>query len=152
MSIDPAPIQIEARQTTGSRLASLPAPLVLWAVLAVAVAGTLVAVLSLGSEDLFRYSQSAALGIAAPVLEPNIVEKAIDRVPAPVPKSERTPAVHTVCAPRGSGPLRNPWTCSIVYRSGTTAHYLIEINDDGSFTGLGTGTIRGCCVTLPEYG
>jgi hypothetical protein len=45
--------------------------------------------------------------------------------------------------------LRNPWSCTIRYRSGTRAHYRVIVRPDGSYTGVGTGIIEGCCVKTP---
>jgi hypothetical protein len=143
---------VSGRPSVPALFTTLPSAIVVIAVLVVAVSATVVAVFSLGSEDLFRYAQSSALGLNAPVVTPASMESALARVPAPVAPSKRTPAVLTNCTPRGGGPLRNPWTCVIRYRSGVTAHYLIQINSDGSFNGVGTGTISGCCVKLPDYG
>jgi hypothetical protein len=138
------------RVRLGRRLPKLVAPILIFAVLTVAVAGAAVAVYGLGSEDGFRYTQSGSLSLASGVLTPASVDAALAKVPAPEPVALRTPAVRTDCVPRGGGPLRNPWTCVIRYRSGVLAHYLVAIASDGSYSGIGTGQISGCCVKLPQ--
>lgn len=49
----------------------------------------------------------------------------------------------------GGGALRNPWSCSIVYRSGTRAHHRLTVEPSGRYAGTGTGIISGCCVKAP---
>jgi hypothetical protein len=131
------------------RLSALPSAIVVLLVLGIGAAGAGVSYVTIGSEDLFNYEQSQALGLATPFIVAANVDETLSHVPAPVVPSKRTPAVSTQCQPHGPDPLRNPWTCVIRYRSGVTAHYLIQINSDGSFTGAGTGDVSGCCVKLP---
>ena len=133
-----------------SRLAILPSAILLCSVLLIATAGAAIAFASLGSGDLFRYTQSESLGLPAPILTTSDVDSAVMQIPAPVAANARTQALGARCIARGSGPLRDPWTCMITYRSGVEAHYIIEVNGDGSFTGAGTGLVNGCCVRLPR--
>ena len=77
------------------------------------------------------------------------VEVEMAREPEPVPAARRTPVVQARCEPKGGGTLRNPWVCTVRYRSGTQAHYLVAVQPDGSYSGIGTGIIEGCCVKVP---
>jgi hypothetical protein len=125
------------------------------AVIAVIGAGLFGAVRSFvshDSEDPFVYTQSSALSEAAPVLTPAAVDAAVSAAPEPVAANRRTPSINTDCETRGSGVLRNPWACVISYRSGTIAHYIVIVSNDGSFQGRGTGIITGCCVRIPTVG
>jgi hypothetical protein len=73
----------------------------------------------------------------------------------------RDPGSQATCSPLGSGGLLNPWRCSIAYRSGRQIQYTVTIRADGSYTGSNeivrfrgqrfrdTGTITGCCITVP---
>ncbi len=133
-----------------SRLAILPSAIVLCTVLLIATTGAAIAFVSLGSGDLVRDTQSQSLGMPAPILRTSDVDSAVMHIPAPVAARARTPGLSAQCVARGSGPLRDPWTCMIKYRSGVEAHYIIEVNGDGSFTGAGTGLVNGCCVRLPR--
>jgi hypothetical protein len=136
----------------GRRLTTLSAILALILAGIPAVAAAVIGYGSLGSEAGFQFSQSLALGLSAPALVPASVDKAVARLPEPAAANRRTRAVRVRCMPRGPFPLRNPWTCEVTYRSGTKAHYLIQVNSNGSFSGAGTGLVGGCCVRLPTGG
>jgi hypothetical protein len=45
--------------------------------------------------------------------------------------------------------LRNPWSCTIRYRSGTRAYYRVRVQPNGYYSGTGAGIIDGCCVKTP---
>ena len=129
----------------GMRVAS-----VVWGVLIIGVAGVLVAVASRGSQDAFRSAQSGSLTLAPPgVLSAAGVAAQLARQPEPVAAARRTPVAQVRCQPRGGGTLRNPWECTLRYRSGTQAHYLVQVEPDGSYSGIGTGLINGCCIEVP---
>ncbi len=126
------------------------AALVVWGVLIVGAAGVVVALDSRGNAEVFRSAQSAALTRRPPgVLNAANVAAEIAKQPEPVEAARRTPAVQTRCEPKGSGTLRNPWVCTVRYRSGTQAHYLVQVAPDGSYSGVGTGLISGCCIKVP---
>jgi hypothetical protein len=126
------------------------AALVVWGVLIVGAAAALVALGSRGSEDAFKSVQSASLTLVPPgVLSGARVAAEVARAPEPVPAARRTPVVQVRCEPKGGGTLRNPWVCTLRYRSGTQAHYLVEVQPDGSYSGVGSGFISGCCVKVP---
>jgi hypothetical protein len=103
-----------------------------------------------GGEDLFRIEQSRALGLApAKVLAAVRVEAVVGQAPEPVAPAARTPPARVSCRPGAGGVLRNPWSCTIRYRSGTRAHYRVEVSPNGYYRGIGTGVIDGCCVKTP---
>ncbi len=77
------------------------------------------------------------------------VESVVAQAPEPVLAGRRTPVVRVRCRPGGGGPLRNPWSCNIRYRSGTRAHYRVQVQPNGYYSGTGTGRIDGCCVKTP---
>lgn len=118
--------------------------------LAVGVAAGAIAWRGHGNEGLYRYEQSGALrGTAATVLSAAHVEALVAQAPEPVPAPKRTRPAAVRCRPGTPGTLRNPWSCTIRYRSGTRAHYRVTVQPDGSYTGVGTGIITGCCVKTP---
>lgn len=124
--------------------------LVVSGVLIVGAAGAFVALGSRGSEDAFRSAQSRSLTLAPTgALSGARVAAELARQPEPVEAARRTPAVRVRCEPKGGGTLRNPWSCTILYRSGTQAHYLVQVQPDGSYSGVGTGFINGCCIKAP---
>jgi hypothetical protein len=126
------------------------APIVVWLVALVGVAGGAVAFRGRGSEDLFRLKQSASLALKpATVLSAARVQSVVGEAPEPVAPTRRTPPAQVRCRPGAGGPLRNPWSCTIRYRSGTRAHYRVVVQPDGSYSGAGTGIITGCCVKSP---
>lgn len=125
------------------------AAVVLMAIL-VGVAATAVVVRNRGGEDLFRIRQSRALSLTpAKVLSAARVEAVVALAPEPVPLAKRTHSALVRCRPGGAGVLRNPWTCTIRYLSGTRAHYRVEVQPNGYYRGSGTGVIDGCCVKAP---
>jgi hypothetical protein len=116
----------------------------------VGIAGTAVALHSRGGEDLFRYQQSRSLTLTpATVLSAGRVEAFVAKAPEPVPHAKRTRPALVRCLPGGAGVLRNPWSCTIRYRSGTRAHYRVIVRPGGSYTGVGTGIVEGCCIKTP---
>lgn len=118
------------------------------------VAGTLVAATTRGSEGTFRDEQSRALRLAPSIdLTGAAVQTVVAEAPEPVdPASRRTPPVQVRCLAGGSGPLHNPWSCTVRYRSGTRAYYRVVVQPNGHYTGVGTGVITGCCVKTPMLG
>ena len=123
---------------------------VVWGVLIVGAVAVVVALGSRGNAEEFRSAQARADTLAVPgVLSGTLVAEAVSTAPEPVEAALRTPAVQTRCEPKGGGTLRNPWLCTVRYRSGPGAHYLVEVQPDGSYSGIGTGLISGCCVKVP---
>jgi hypothetical protein len=123
---------------------------VVWGVLIVGIAGVFVAFASRGSEEAFRDAQSRSLTLVPPgTLSAARVAAEVAKQPEPVAAARRTPAVQARCQPKGGGALRDPWACTVRYRSGMQAHYLVQVEPDGSYSGIGTGLINGCCIKVP---
>ncbi len=124
--------------------------LVIWAILLLGAAGAFVAIEGRGSEDAFKSLQSSSLTLVpSGLLSGASVAVEVARAPEPVAAGHRTPAERADCEPKGSGTLRNPWVCTVRYRSGREAHYLVEVQPDGSYSGVGSGFINGCCIKVP---
>lgn len=104
-----------------------------------------------GGADVFRVEQSSALRLkSATELAARSVEAVVAEAPEPVEPAARTPPVEVRCRPGAAdGPLRDPWSCSVRYRSGTEAHYRVQVRPNGYYSGTGTGSIDGCCVRTP---
>jgi hypothetical protein len=123
---------------------------VVWMVVLVGITATAVVLRNRGGEDLFRVEQARSLGLApATVLSAARVEAVVAQAPEPVLPAKRTPAARVRCRPGAAGVLRNPWSCTIRYRSGTRAHYRVQVQPNGYYSGTGTGNIDGCCVKTP---
>jgi hypothetical protein len=123
---------------------------VVWMGILVGIAATAVVLRNRGGADLFRIEQSRSLTQpAATVLSAARVEAVVREAPEPVVVAKRTPPAQVRCRPGGAGVLRDPWSCTIRYRSGTRAHYRVEVEPNGDYRGTGTGIIDGCCVKAP---
>jgi len=123
---------------------------VVCAAILVGIAATAVVLGDRGGGDLFRFEQTRSLASRPiTVLSAADVEAVVRQAPEPVVADRRTSAARVSCRPEGSGPLRNPWSCAIRYKSGTRAHYLVQVQPDGYYSGRGTGAIDGCCVKTP---
>jgi hypothetical protein len=116
----------------------------------VGVAGTFVALRGRGGEEAFKYEQSGSLALK-PSLKLGEAQVAafVATAPEPVIPADRTPPVQANCTPRGGGTLRNPWSCTILYRSGRRVSYRVVVQPNGHYTGVGPGIISGCCVAVP---
>jgi hypothetical protein len=124
--------------------------LIVWGAVLCGVAGTVLALRGRGSEEVFQYAQSRSLALRpVTVLSAAHVAAVVAQAPEPVPVAQRTRPVRVRCRPGASGTLRNPWSCTTLYRSGTRAHYRVVVEPDGRYTGRGTGIITGCCVDTP---
>ena len=124
--------------------------LVVWGVVLLGVAGGAVALRSRGAQEVFEAEQSGALTIRpATVVTAADVAAVVGEAPEPVPAAQRTKPAEVRCLPGASATLRNPWSCTIRYRSGTHAYYRVTVEPDGHYNGVGTGIISGCCVKVP---
>lgn len=123
---------------------------VVWMVILVGIAATVVVLRDKGGAGLFRIEQSRAFALEpTTVLRAAQVETVVAQAPEPVAPAKRTAPAQVRCRPGGAGVLRNPWSCTILYRSGTQAHYRVQVQPDGRYSGTGTGAIEGCCVKAP---
>jgi hypothetical protein len=123
---------------------------VVWMVVLVGIAAAAVVLRNRGGADLFRIEQSRSLTLRpATVLSAARVEAVVGQAPEPVLSAKRTPPAQVRCRSGGAGVLRNPWLCTIRYRSGTSAHYRVQVQPNGYYSGTGTGSIDGCCVKTP---
>lgn len=70
------------------------------------------------------------------VIEPGALSRAVAQTHEPLPGNHGQPARHASCVPGSAiGPLRNPWSCSVLYRSGRTVTYVITVRQSGVFHG-----------------
>jgi hypothetical protein len=117
----------------------------------VGLAGAVVALQGRGGEQALRARQSRSLGMtsAATTLAAGKVQAFVARAPEPVRAGRRTGPVESRCRPGGAGPLRNPWSCQVRYRSGGVARYRVVVRPDGYYRGVGSGIIEGCCIAVP---
>jgi hypothetical protein len=126
------------------------AALVVWGAVLFGATGAVVALRSRGSEEVFLYEQSRSPALtSSPVLSAAHVAAVVAQAPEPVPVARRTRPTQVRCRPGAGGTLRNPWSCTVLYRSGTRAHYRVVVQPDGHYTGEGSGIITGCCVDAP---
>jgi hypothetical protein len=128
------------------------AAVIVWTVLAVGVAGGMLSLHSRGGVELLRAEQSGALGLRSTATPTAAgVEAVVASAPEPVAPAKRTKPAQVRCRPGTGGTLRNPWSCTIRYRSGTRAHYRVVVEPNGYYSGTGTGIIEGCCVVAPTF-
>lgn len=127
-----------------------PATVVIRIAILTGVVGAFIALLAWRGEQQFRSQQSRALELqSATVLLPAAVGQVVLKAPEPVPAARRTAASGVRCHGDGPGPLRNPWSCVIRYRSGRKAYYRLIVQPNGYYKGVGSGIITGCCVKVP---
>jgi hypothetical protein len=122
-----------------------------WMAILVGIAATAVVLRNRGDADLFRIEQSRAFALKpAKIVAAAQVEAVVAQAPEPVQSAAKRTAVAQVrCRPGAAGVLRNPWSCTIRYRSGLHAHYRVQLQPNGYYRGTGTGIIDGCCVKTP---
>jgi hypothetical protein len=125
---------------------------VVWGALLFGAAGSVVALGSRGGAEVFQYEQSSRAspveGSAGQVSAAHVAA-VVAQAPEPVIAVKRTPPAQVRCLPGDGAVLRNPWSCAIVYRDGTRAHYVVTVEPDGHYRGTGTGIVTGCCVRTP---
>lgn len=114
------------------------------------VAGAFTALHGRDADNAFLYRQRHPLTLRAVD-----VQRAVRRAPDPLVGNKGPPGEQARCRPHGSGDLRNPWTCTVTYRSRRRRPRLrVDVRDDGSYVGRyeGGGSVEGCCVGLPAGG
>lgn len=117
---------------------------VLGVTLGAGLAGTAVALGSRGADDQFLQDQRHP-----PTLKAADVERVVKT--APDPAVGKGGGVAATCTSKGSGPLKNPWTCVVRYPSGKRVRIAVRIKEDGYYSGryAGGGAATGCCIDLP---
>lgn len=116
--------------------------------LAVCVAGALMGIAARGGDSLFEFHQRNLTRLSADAVD------ALVRT-APDPRDRQRVDGVARCRPEGREDLRNPWSCTITYRHGLKARYLVTIRVDGSYLGRspeGGGGIAGCCTRVSGLG
>jgi hypothetical protein len=106
-----------------------------------------------GQGDTFVQAQHAVTSLTA---------AGVARTVQTAPEQRGGPRARAAtCESLGSGELRNPWRCLIVYPDGTRVQYTVQIRLNGSYSGshqlifrhgqssAGSGQISGCCVQIP---
>jgi hypothetical protein len=131
------PLDVRARASRAAVVASL---------ILIAGGGAIVGVMDRTRDEAFILHATHARSVSA-----SDVSRHVGRTPEPVALAARTPTTSSVCLPGGPGGLRNPWRCTVRFRSGRTAHYEVKIAPDGSYIGFGTAPIHGCCVAVPRF-
>lgn len=114
------------------------------AVLGAGLAGTAVALGSRGADEQFLQDQKNP-----PKLRAADVERVVKT--APDPATGKGGGVAATCKSRGSGELKNPWTCVVRYPSGKRVRIAVRIQQDGYYSGRyeGGGAATGCCIDVP---
>jgi hypothetical protein len=118
-------------------------------VLAVGVAGTVVALHSREANTEFVSQQKSLTPVEAGALE-RLILTTSDPRPG---YGGRARAAH--CVSVSNGALGNPWSCLVRYPRTPEVRYSVTVHADGSIYGLdrpagssprGVLTVRGCCV------
>jgi hypothetical protein len=131
--------------------------LVVVPLVAAALFGAVAAVSGRGADDAFLLRQKNPTRVTTPA-----VERLMLTAPDPMPPHESR-ATRSRCRTEGRRELRNPWRCTVNYRSGSVARYLVTIGSDGSYRARyllaitadgdrsvgGTAMATGCCLRVP---
>jgi protein-tyrosine phosphatase len=151
----PDPPDSESRAPVATASARPWRPIVLLAPLAaVAVA----------SFAIVRSQQSSGATLAArqhagQSLTRGAVERVVRSAPDPATHGR---AIDASCTAGRSGPLRNPWRCTLTYAHGKRLRYQVHLFGNGTYIGANQvvlkpgarpyrapGTISGCCIAIP---
>ena len=113
---------------------------------AAALAGAVAAMAGRGADDAFLLRQKNPTRVTT-----SAVEKLMLSAPAPdIPHN--SPGTEARCSTEGRRELRNPWRCTVRFRSGSVARFLVTIRTDGSYRARyvgSTATATGCCLDVP---
>jgi hypothetical protein len=113
---------------------------------AATLAGAAAAVSGRGADDAFLLRQKNPTRITT-----SAVEKLM--LTAPDPQEPESGAASSArCRTSGRRELRNPWRCTVDFRSGSVAHFVVTIRADGSYRARYVGSTAiatGCCLDLP---
>lgn len=110
------------------------------------LAGSALAFANRGGDEQFLRAQRHP-----PKLRATDVERVVRS--APDPKTGAGQGVAATCSSQASGPLRNPWSCVVRFKSGKRVRLMVRIQQDGTYVGryrgVGGGGATGCCIDLP---
>jgi hypothetical protein len=108
------------------------------------LAGSVVALGNRGADDQFLQDQRNP-----PKLRAADVERVVRT--APDPAVGKGSGVAATCKSAGSGPLGNPWSCTVRYKSGRSVRIAVRVAQDGYYDGryAGGGAASGCGIDLP---
>jgi hypothetical protein len=117
------------------------------AVVGAGLAGTAFALGGRGADAQFLQDQRHP-----PDLRPAEVQRVVRT--APDPSTGKGKGVAATCSRRGSGPLGNPWSCTVRYPSGRRVRLAVRVQQDGYYSGRylgvpGSARATGCCIDLP---
>jgi hypothetical protein len=121
-------------------------------ILAVGIAGTVVALKSRESNAQFVLQQQALAPVSASALDA-LMHTTSDPRPG---YSGRARGVR--CSSRAAGALGNPWSCVVRYPRAPRVRYGVIVHSDRSISGSGQPegealgkplTVSGCCVQTP---
>lgn len=113
-------------------------------IILVGLAGTAVALSDRSADPVFVYRQQNLSEV-----QPSQLAHLLSLTSDPRPGLGHTRARGVTCSPRGSGELRNPWSCVVRYGRGASVNYNVTISPTGRVTGsdpTGQLVIHGCCV------
>ena len=100
-----------------------------------------------GADSTFSSAERAAGPLTAAKLEALVRKAPTAKNAAPDPRTRAT------CRPGGSGQLRNPWSCTLHYRSGLRLTYRVRVYPNGTVVGRKAhGIIHGCCLEFDHNG
>ena len=122
-----------------------------------ALGGAVAGVSGRGADDAFLARQKNPTRVTTAA-----VERLLLTAPDPIPP-HASPATRSTCRTSGRRELRNPWRCTVRYRSGGIARYVATIRPDGSYRARYVLTISadgsrfegddatatGCCLRIP---
>ena len=144
----PKVIHLETRPPKLGRVRKVLPLVLLGTLLAVGVAGSVATVANREIDPVYELRARNPLRV-----EPVQVERAVMNAPEPAAEGPKTPARSARCKAGSTGDLRNPWQCTVRYRSGARFAYTVEVDSDGRFEGQtadGQRVISGCCVEAPS--
>lgn len=126
-------------------LRPVPRAVFLIPALIVGLVAGVVAIAAREGDAAFEFSQQHPR-----IVQPRQLELVIEKTSEPIASGHGRPARRARCTPGTKGPKRNPWRCKVLYESGHTIAYRVEVAPSGKFTGAdstGTRTLNGCCIT-----
>ena len=108
------------------------------------LAGTALAFANRGGDEQFLQAQRHP---------PDLRQADVERVvrSAPDPSTGAGQGVAAMCNSQARGPLRNPWSCVVRFKSGKRVRLIVRVHQDGTYSGryAGGGAVTGCCIDLP---